>query len=361
MKESIKEPDIVAVLRVDLHGITNFIASECIKVVTANEGKVDVTHPNLQGLKVSMLNADSESKKNEGNATLSLKGTEQGLEKKIRKEIAKGTPEESFAPFRKEMAAHRNKLETQLSSNEGVSSLISAKLKHDLLMESITLLKPDKQDFIDKSTKMHLTHELSANQIKLPKSVANIMLSSSENKQAFLDATKAQINKYFSKEGKSTNDQSCVHDPSKLTPKNITAFSNELTNKLCAVAITALCKKTELGQQDKEAILKSAADLLKTADQATKTQLFADLKKIKSQFQATTTVTSRDAISEGSALDATFGAIYHQTKQDIGMVSRSAVRLRATLTQGSATMSKISSFMRGKPKQTSKGVGGASL
>lgn len=136
-----EEPTIVKAFKSDLENISSFITAECIKLAQSNGGVVDTNSKEFKELKHSMMNADPESKENEGKATLSFKATERGIEKKINKEIEKGADSKSFDEFREEMAAHRKGLDTKLSSNEGVIDLISDKLKKDALNESVSLTR----------------------------------------------------------------------------------------------------------------------------------------------------------------------------------------------------------------------------
>lgn len=250
------EPPIVKILRSDLQNIRSFIAGECIKLAVLKNGVIDLKDDDFKKLINSMLNADPESEQNQGKATLSLKSSERGIQKKLQKEIANGAPSENFASFQEEISSNRDKLTKELSTLDGVYKLIGEKLQKGLLNTQTAFLD-NSGNFIDKKTKDNITDQIQASMKDLPTEVIHTMLVSPSYKETVEQIIKASIDHNL---GHTRKAEGALVLNSEALQSNLKKLTKNLNDQLSPEKI-----KAQLVQNILEKTIKNAGLEHKTA------------------------------------------------------------------------------------------------
>lgn len=263
-------------LREDVDGITSFISGELLKLAQANLGKINIEDMDFRTMTHSLMNADPEAPNNIGKPVLSFKGTEQGIEKKLKKFQSQGKETEKF---RKELAQKRSKLEFKLASREGITELIGQKYRKDSIGKSIQLIDGKTKDFLTYEPRKRISDELERSGPIFSQATTHMMLTSPSFREYIDKEYKTQINKHFSLEGKTKSDGlPSTFDASKLTENQVKKFSSRMELITSSATITALSAKPNLTTEEQKMLLDEAGKLSKHPDRSVRLKVLKDLK-----------------------------------------------------------------------------------
>ena len=219
----------------DLPSIVGFISGELSTIAASNNGEIDVNNKKFRVAVESLIHADPNNPKNAGKAVLSFTATEQGINKKIDKLIAKGVPEGRFAKLRNDMQKLRAELVEKTSSSEGLSELVSDRVKSQLVLQNIGLWTKTPEGetrAMLPEQKKDLARKIEGNLVLSPDAIKAVLLDTGGAKAKVAAVVFNQINEEFSVEGKENSGNFYTVDPNKLTAESVNIAGGAISAKI---------------------------------------------------------------------------------------------------------------------------------
>lgn len=253
-------------LKNDIIEINGFISKEFIKIAAANNGVIDYNTETVQNAAESLLNAAPAD--NLGQAVLSLKATEVGIEEKIleliikekvqdlitknpnmtkeevdeerkklkssKEDLTSNLNEEKFNAIHQELQSNRIKLTENLSSTEGITQLVRESLQTKTLMFN-SFFKDG--NGISSQEKSDLANKLK-DFVSFPKNITPFIREPNSLDAYVSQQTQKRMAEFFSVEGKLNDSSTCTYSPDKAADKeNVKTFGAALTKDIENIGI----------------------------------------------------------------------------------------------------------------------------
>jgi hypothetical protein len=228
----------IEAMRSDMIGTKYKLLNEVFVKAVASGGQISLEEKEFQNQRNSVLNADPDAPENKGKAVISMMGFEKGSQEKIKTLIAKGASKELFQGIESDTIALRKELTSKLSTEEGITELMS-----DLIIRKASEISPfqvriTKKEGMYEAGDTRMTNNTETAELAksltpgiiLPKSVTGALITD-------INAISHIVAPIFLKHttelfGQKESDGIVTLDKSKLTPENIEVFTKRVNNDL---------------------------------------------------------------------------------------------------------------------------------